>query len=140
MKPTDAGKRVADQYSLHRVADPYGSIGKWFAVTLHDGSSDGVLYDGKQDCIRHQKQFEYYYAYVQVSPANMTPKDADTFLDLHRRMYEKGIRMADRDSSSGGKDVIRRLTEADQANQTRAMIVGDRPPTNLKIRHSWRKN
>lgn len=131
--PSDVGKRIADQYSLHRVADPHGSIGKWFAVTLHDGTSDGTLYDTKQQCIRHQKQFEMYYAYIQVTPAHMTPKYADTFIDLHRRMYDKGIRMADPDASNGGRDVIRRLTETDQRNQTRSITVGDRPPSNLII-------
>ena len=39
----DAARRVADTYMLHRLAGGrLGSVGKVFAVALHDGSSDGV--------------------------------------------------------------------------------------------------
>jgi len=128
---SDAAKRVSDQYNLHRVAAPHDSIGKWFAVKLVDGENDGVLYDSKADAVAHQRHMEMYYAYVQVGPWQMTPENAETFLALHRRMYAKGLRMADRDAKNGGKDMIRRLSEADQKAQIRALFKGDVGPSNI---------
>jgi len=132
-KISDAAKRLYDQYSLHRVANLHEAYGKWFAVRLSDGDSDGVLYDSKQAAVRHQKHNEDFYAFVQITPAHMTMRDAETFLAVHRRMYDKGIRMADPDEASGGMDVIRRVTKEDQYNQLRSMFVGDRAPSNLII-------
>lgn len=129
----DAGKRVADEYGMHRTADPYGSIGKWMAVALTDGTSDHTLYDSKQDAIRGQHHNEFYYAYLQVSPANLTPKDAATFLALHRRMYDANLKLADREHPGGGYEMIRRTSREDQYNQVRALFLGDRPPSNLII-------
>jgi hypothetical protein len=131
-KYSDAAKRVSDQYNLHRIAAPYEAIGKWFAVKLHDGDSDQVLYDSKIDAVTHQKHNEQYYAFVQIGPWNMTPKDAETFLAMHRRMYDRGLHMADPDSNSGGRDVIKRVGQEDQYNQLRSMFVGDRSPSNIR--------
>lgn len=131
-KISDAARRVVDTYSLHRLADPLGNIGKWFAVALQDGTSDGDLYDSKQDCIRHQHHNEFYYMYVQVTPGDMDPRAAQTFLDLHRRMYEKGIRIPDRDHPGGGREPIQRASWEDMRNQIRAMF-GKGKPSNLLL-------
>lgn len=114
---TDSGKRVADQYALHKIGDPIGSVGKFFAVRLSDGSSDGVLYDTRRSAVRHQHHDEQFYAFVQIGPWGMTAKEADVFLDVHRRMYLKGMRFADPDHRSGGLEIIPRLTRADQIRQ-----------------------
>lgn len=126
---SDAAKRLADEYNMHRVAAPYDSIGKWFAAALTDGSSDHVLYPSKVECVRHQHHNENYYAFVQIVPSTMSYKDAETFLKMHRKMYDAGLKMADRDT--GGKDMIRRLTQVDQERQLRALFKGDKPPTNI---------
>src|ERR1700753_1518319 len=123
---SDAGKRLSDAYNLHRIADPEGSIGKWFAARLTDGSSDNVLYDSKSEAVRHQHHNEMYFVYVQVGPWQMMPSMADSFLNTHRRMYDKGIRLADPNHSHGGRDMIMRASEEDQKNQLRALFVGDR--------------
>lgn len=117
MAPSDAGKRVADQYALHKIGDPFGSVGKFFAVRLSDGSSDGVLYDTRRSAVRHQHHDEQFYAFVQIGPWPMTAKEADVFLAVHRRMYLKGMRFADPDHRSGGLEIIPRLTRADQIRQ-----------------------
>lgn len=110
---TDAARRLADQWNLHRVADPHGSIGKWFAVRLEDGVSDGVLYDSKVSAIHHQTRIEKYYAFVRMSIATMNYCDAEIYLAIQRRLYDKGFRMADPDARSGGPDVIKRSTRED---------------------------
>lgn len=131
---SDAAKRASDQYNLHRMADPYGSIGKWIAIALADGDTDGVLYDSKSECIRHQHHNEMFYAYSRIIPANFTPCDAEIFLRMHRMMYDKGIRLTDPDSHSGGKEVIKRSTREDQSSLMRSIASGGRiRPRNILL-------
>ena len=131
---SDAAKRVSDNYNLHRVAAPYDSIGKWLAVALSDGHSDGVLYDTKRECILHQHHDEMWYAYICVNPTSMTPCDAEIFLKVHRMMYEKGIRLADPDDVRGGREVIKRSTREDHSSLMRSIQSGGTiRPTNLLL-------
>jgi len=130
-RATDAAKRVSDEYNMHRVADPLGSIGKWFAVKLTDGSCDHTLYDSRAECIRHQHHNEQYYAYVQIGPWQMSPGDAQIFLRKHREMYSAGIRLADPDAKGGGNSVIKRLTKYDEARSHRSIIHQDIAPSNI---------
>jgi hypothetical protein len=131
---SDAAKRVSDNYNLHRVANPYGSIGKWIAVALSDGRSDGVLYDSKHDSVKHQHHDELWYAYICVNPTSMTPCDAEIFLKMHRMMYEKGIRLADPDEVSGGREVIKRAAREDQSSLMRSINSGGTiRPSNLLL-------
>lgn len=129
----DAAKRVAAEYTMHKDAGKHDAYGKWIAVALADGSSDHTLYDSKRDAIRHQHHNEDYYAYVQIGPWSMSTGDAATYLATTRRMYDAGLRLADRDHAGGGRDMIPRLTRDDQYAQLRAMFRGDRPPTNIII-------
>ena len=50
----DAAKRIYDTYHLHRTADQFGALGKWFAAALNDGTTDGQIYDSRKDAILHQ--------------------------------------------------------------------------------------
>lgn len=128
----DAARRVADTYALHRLADPIGNIGQWFAVRLSDGTSDNTLYPSKKDCILHQHGEEQLYAYVQIVPATMTPEDAQIFLNTHRKLYDAGIRLVDPDHSAGGLDLITRVNREDQlANIKAALRMGK--PSNLIV-------
>lgn len=108
---SDAAKRVADIYSLHRVADPYGNIGCWIAVALADGQSDMVLYESRRDAIKHQHHNEEWYAYIQIVPANITPCEAETILRVARRAYDAGIARGD---GMTRRELIRRLGWEDQ--------------------------
>lgn len=114
---TDAARRVSDTYALHKVADWPGNLGKWFAVALADGRSDNTLYDSKQDAIRHQHHQENYYAYIQVTPATMTPCSGEVFLRLTRKLYDAGLRMTD--PGTAKREVIKRATYEDQVDQSR---------------------
>lgn len=123
----DAAKRVSDTYAMHRLADPIGNIGQWFAVKLSDGTSDMSLYPNKRECIRHQTGDEKLYAYVQIVPATMTPRDAEIFLRTHRKLYDAGIRLVDPDHSAGGLDLITRVAREDQLANVRAALGIGRP-------------
>lgn len=93
----DAAKRCRDAYNLHRVGDRYGSVGKWMAVALNDGSSDGELYSSKSECMRYQHHNEQYYTYIRVIPSGMTVCEAAVKLSVARRLYDKGLRETDPD-------------------------------------------
>jgi len=120
---SDAAKRMADTYNLHKIGAGYAAIGKWIAVTLAEGTSDDVLYDNKRDAVRHQKHNEQYYAYIKIVPPSMKYCDAEVMLNTHRRMYDAGMRMADPDAKSGGLDLITRLTQSDMLAQSRGVVM-----------------
>jgi hypothetical protein len=131
---SDAAKRLSDTYTLHRLADPIGSIGRWFGAALADGDSDRTLYDSKRDCVTHQHHDEMYYAYVQIIPSNMSQCQAESFLGTHRKMYDAGIRLTDRDHRAGGLSVIPRLTDEDQMAQMRSILSGGKlPQSNIRL-------
>lgn len=130
---SDAARRVADEFNMHRVADPYGSIRKWCAFRLEDGSTDHVLYDSKSDAIRHQHHNEQYYMFVCIAPTTMNYCDAEIMLAMHRRMYANGVRLTDPDDARGGRDVIRRAAREDMKAQLRTIRSrGVIAPTNLR--------
>lgn len=108
---SDAAKRVADVYSLHRIADPYGNIGSWIACALSNGESDMALYDSKSDAIRHQHHNENYYTYIQIVPAMMTSCESEVMLKVARMAYDVGLRVTDGLSKN---ELIRRLGWEDQ--------------------------
>lgn len=119
---SDAAKRFADNYNLHRVANPYGSIGKWIAIALQDGNSDQELYDSKLDAVRHQHHNEQRYAFVKIGPYSMALCEAAVILETNRRAYSRGFRMTDPDHKHGGMDLITRLTAEDQLAQMRGAV------------------
>ena len=85
---TDAAKRCADMVSMHAVA---GSWGKFVAIRLHDGGSDGVLYDTFFDAVSHQIS-ENYCTYFKVPTTGMQTKEADAVLRYARWAYDNGYR------------------------------------------------
>lgn len=131
---SDAAKRTSDHYELHRIAMDVESIGKWFAVALIDGQSDGVLYDGKQAAVSHQHHNEQYYAYVQINPGGMSICEAEAFLKIHRDMYDAGVRLHDPAHSQGGHSLIPSLTTEDMRSlRTSVRNRGRTRPSGLFI-------
>lgn len=130
---SDAARRVSDTYTLHRLADVHGNVGRWFAVSLADGRSDDVLYDSRRTCIRHQKGDELNFAYIQIIPRDMTVREAEAFLTGERKAAAAGIRTIDPDLPGGGPVVIPRLTKEDQRSQIRALFGKGARPRNLLI-------
>jgi len=94
--PSDSAKRAADSINLHIHANGHDAFGKWVAIRLSDGSSDGVLYDTRVDAIRHQLH-ERQCAYFRIPPFGETISvaEAETFLNYNRSIYDAGYRMPD---------------------------------------------
>lgn len=95
---SDSARRMADEVNLHIAAIGEAATGKWVAIRLSDGSSDGVLYDTRKAAILHQVH-EKQCLYVCIPPfgTQMTPREAQSFLNLHRSMYDAGYRLQDPD-------------------------------------------
>lgn len=127
---SDTAKRAADHHNLHLTAVGLDAVGRFFAVALHDGSSDGVLYDSKADAVRHQRHNEQFYCYVPITPAAKTPCEMETWIAYVRALYDAGARLPDRDAPHGGPQPIPRLTIEDQRAAVRSARFGTRP-TNL---------
>jgi hypothetical protein len=89
----DIGKRAHDVITLHVHG---GNVGKWVALRLADGSSDGIPYDTRRDAIRHQIH-EQLCCYVKVPPDGMPAADALRFILLNRALYAAGFRLANPD-------------------------------------------
>lgn len=117
---TDAARRAADAVNLHVSAIGTDAFGKWVAVRLRDGGSDGVLYDRKRDAVRHQVD-ERLCAYIRISPGGINACRAESFLKMSRMAYEAGFRFADPGARHGGLDMIPRLMTEDQRRQVAAL-------------------
>ena len=105
---SDAAKRVSDAYRLHRSALGVAAVGKWIAVGLAGGQSDGVLYDSKTDAVRHQHGNETWFAYLTIGPWDMDVCQAEDYLAAVRLWDESGIPLTD------PREVIPRATAEDQ--------------------------
>jgi hypothetical protein len=117
---SDAAKRVSDAYRLHRSALGVAAVGKWIAVALADGASDGVLYDSKTDAVRHQHGNEVWFAYLTIGPWDMDTCQAEDYLAAVRLWYEAGIPLTD------PREVIPRATVEDQRSLMRSIANGGR--------------
>jgi len=133
LEHTDTAKRVSDSYRLHRLADPIGSIGHWFAVALANGRSDGQLYDTRKECVTHQHHNELYYAYIQIIPGDMNPCQSESFMATHRKLYDAGIKLTDREHRTGGRSLIPRVAIEDQQALMRSILSGGKlPQSNIR--------
>jgi hypothetical protein len=116
---TDAAKRVYDTYHLHKAVGLDNSLGKFFAATLADGTTDGMLYDNRESAVLHQHHNENYYTFIQITMANMTVCAAEVMLGVYRRLYDAGRR----ESDSGGRDIIKRSSTEDQLAYLRGITT-----------------
>lgn len=129
---SDAAKRVSDTYRLHKAALGYAAQGRWLAVALADGLSDGVLYDCKRDAVCHQHHNEQLYAFICISPGDMSACEAEAFLQVNRMLYDKGLRMTDPDHVGGGREMIHRSALEDERSLVRSINSRGRlRPSNL---------
>ena len=117
---SDAAMRIAEIYTLHRLADYYGNMGHWIACRLDDGSSDNCLYDSKAHAIKFQKHYENWYTFIQIVPSEMTPCEAEVMIKMARMAYDHGMRITD---GLGRRDLIRRLTWEDQTAQSKGIVT-----------------
>lgn len=94
---SDAAMRASDAMNTAVLA---GQAGKWLAIKLHDGSTDGTAYDQKADAVRFQLH-EQMCMYLKVPHDGLQPREAQRLLDIHRQLYDAGFRLSDPDQVLG---------------------------------------
>lgn len=95
---SDAARRCSEVVNMHALA---GAYGKWVAIRLSDGGSDGIAYDTRADAIQHQLH-ERLCCYISVPLGYMHVGEAEAFMKLNRDLYDKGMRLSD----PAGKDAM----------------------------------
>ena len=91
----DRTRRAYDQIMTHVHGLGEEAAGRWVAIRLSDGGSDGVLYDSKPDATRHQLH-EKQCAYVCIPPFSVLHiKELHRFLELSDEIYAAGGRLSD---------------------------------------------
>jgi hypothetical protein len=114
---SDAAKRCSDHIRLHILA---GMGGKYAAIRLSDGGSDGIAYDTRRDAITHQLH-EQQCAYIRIPLDSMPVDHAERFLQIQRDLYDRGFRLCDPD----GPELISPITTEGLA-QSLALLKGRR--------------
>jgi hypothetical protein len=132
LKHSDEAKRITETYIMHRMADPIGNTGKWFAVSLQDGTGDNTIYDSKPDAMKHQHHNEYNRLFIQIVPGQMNVCDAELLLSGARKLRDARKDLMDRDHPKGGLEPINRLSAEDQIAQLQGV------PTNLIVPGRYR--
>ena len=116
---SDAAKRFADAYNLHRAA---GVTRGWIAVRYRDGSANAEVYDSREDAVRDCWPWEDEFFYAVLTAPPMSVCAAESLLRYKRIMSE--MDRADRDAPHGGLEVIQRLTAEDNEAQIAAVRSG----------------
>lgn len=131
---SDRAKRCSDTHRLHRSALGTEAIGRYIAVRISDGQSDGTLYDTKRDAVRHQKHNERLYAYLCIGPDDLSVCEAEATLEAFEAIMAAGLNLTDPDHPHGGREVIQRATVEDQRSLIRSIRSGGRiPASNLTL-------
>lgn len=118
---SDAAKRFSDWYNLHKAA---GMTGGWIAVALADGSSNGDVYDTRQEAVADCWPNERWFFYAVLAAPSMSVCAAESVLRYKRVMNEMEGDLTDRDQAGGGLEVIPRLAAEDQEAQIEAIRTG----------------
>lgn len=120
---SDASKRISDAYNLHIVCG--ARRGQVMAFSLADGTSDGVLYDSREDAVSHQHHNEARRGYIRIGPGRMTVCEAASQLRWQRHTVR--LAAAQLGEKSGGLEVIPRLTIEGRERQLAALAAGNLP-------------
>jgi hypothetical protein len=85
---SDAARRASDIVATHLLADP-GNVGRWVAIRLSDGGSDGTTYADLRSAVAFQLHYKQCM-YIQIPAGGMPPREAEVMLTYYRRVYDAG--------------------------------------------------
>lgn len=90
----DAAKRMADCISLHQTVLSRDEIfaGRYVAIRLSDGGSDGVAYESRSQAIEYQRHNASRHAYFRIPFEKMSVQACDSILWYVRATYDSGYR------------------------------------------------
>lgn len=113
----EAGKRMADVLNDAVIANGLAATGRWMAFRLDDGSSDGVIYDTRDDAIRCQFH-ETVCHYELLKPRGYGADECALTLIYARAAYDAGWR-----PSREAPAPIMPVRIEDRARKTRQLIA-----------------
>lgn len=104
----DAAYRMSDTW--RNVVAEHGpdAFNKWLAFTLDEGRCNGDLYDTKADAIRlaARGKDEALFAFVCITPPDLSPRAAANYLKLNRQLYASGRRLRDPSKRLGDLEYV----------------------------------
>jgi hypothetical protein len=93
MAVNEAGERMSGVVNNVRHANDWDDIkNSWMVFKLEDGSSDGTIYDTKDDAVWYQrnKASKFFYLSLRQCMHGMSPKEATLILAMTRVQSERG--------------------------------------------------
>jgi hypothetical protein len=117
---SDDAKRMADAINLHYHAQGWDAVGKFVAILLKDGSSDGNLYDTFNDAARHNARWPR--TIIRLRREHMPVCEAQTILNFYRRAADRGFSQLDPDERRQVIMPHRNEAIADQLARLRAAL------------------
>lgn len=115
----NAAKRLSDIVNNICISQPLDMvIHSWIAVSLADGSTDGVLYESRLSAVQHQyHETQCAYLCLKEAPHGMPTQDAYVYLKFHRDAYLAGLRLTDPEKDNGGYDLRMPIANEDVNRQ-----------------------
>jgi hypothetical protein len=94
LRAPDAARRMADVIALHQLALSKDELlaGRYVAIRLADGGSDGVAYDTRAAAIEAQSNAPSRCGYFQVPLERFSAATCDSLLWYVRGCYDSGFR------------------------------------------------
>jgi hypothetical protein len=88
-----AAFRMADILNDAVVTSPW-CAGMWMAFMLADGESDGVVYETRAECVKHQFH-EQLCCFIRIIPTGVNAQMTQAMLSFYRAAYDAGRRIVD---------------------------------------------
>jgi len=103
----DSATRMRDVIALHRLVLSIEEImaGRYVAIALSSGGSDGQVYDSREEAVKHQRASisADHVLYMRIPPSSPDAATCDTILWYARVRYDAGYRPA---TGHAGTDII----------------------------------
>lgn len=93
MALTDAGIRMSDTVNNVRMSQDWDTVKNgWMAFALEDGTSDGTVYDNRDDAIRfhRNKARKYFFLTLRQCIHGLSQREATMILAMTRVQAERG--------------------------------------------------
>lgn len=92
----DDAARFHSMLRVHQMVLSFEEVaaGRFMAVRLSDGGSDGMIYESQADAVRHQTGNQNYYLYVRIMPERLSNRSCDVMLWYGRIRHDRGYRPA----------------------------------------------
>lgn len=88
----ECGKRMSDALNARVVFGGLAAFGRWMAFSLEDGSSNGTLYDSREDAIRAMRNASVNHWFEAIRPSSYSADECALLIQYARAAYSAGWR------------------------------------------------